>query len=64
MGEWLKVNQACLPDEIKWENIGYSTMNRRIRKIVIWIIAFILIMAGIIGVVFVKYESDKLKEEF
>ena len=64
MGRWLKVNQACLPDEILWQNIGYNTFNRRVRKCVIWIIAVLLIMGGIISVVFIKAASDELKEEF
>jgi hypothetical protein len=51
---WLKVTQACLPDEIKWENIGYSHFNRRIRKLVIWIIAILLLVFGLMGVILVK----------
>ena len=61
---WLKVNQACLPDEINWENIGYSTCSRRIRKCMIWIVAALLILIGLIGVVLLRLKSENLKEEF
>jgi len=39
-------------------------MNRKIRKLIVWLIALILILAGILGVVYFKNQSDKLKEEF
>ena len=61
---WLKVSKACLPDEIKWENIGYGACNRRIRKIFIWLIAIIMIGLGILGVVFMKVKSDGMKKDF
>jgi hypothetical protein len=31
-GKWLKVTKACEPDEIQWQNIGYSGTNRFFRK--------------------------------
>lgn len=58
------MSKACLPDEIKWENIGYGACNRRIRKCFIWLIAIIMIMVGILGVIIMKVKSDDMKEEF
>jgi len=61
---WIKVRQASLPDEIKWENIGYSKQNRRFRKCAIWLIALVLTFIGMLAVVYLKYQSDGLKEDF
>lgn len=63
-GEWLEVSAAGLPDQILWQNIGVSSFSRRIRKVVNWLVAIALIIIGIFGVVYFKYKSDVLKEEF
>lgn len=62
--KWLKVKKAALPDQIQWQNIGFTKGSRRFRKAIIWLIAIILIFAGILGVVYFKYQTDLLKEEF
>ena len=61
---WLKISKACEPDEIKWENIGSSGRSRLTRKLIIWIVALAMIAAGILGLVYMKYKADALKEEF
>lgn len=48
-GRWLKVERACQPEEIIWQNIGYSGASIFCRKFFIWIIAIILIILGIFG---------------
>jgi hypothetical protein len=61
---WVGSSYSGLPDEINWQNIKYTMKNRRIRKLVIWIIAIVLILAGILGVVYMKNQSDVLSKEF
>lgn len=51
---WLKVSKACLPDEIQWQNIGYSGSSRRMRKALIWILALALVVLGVYGVIWMK----------
>lgn len=62
--KWIKVTNSDQPDEINYQNVGYSTLNRRIRKLIIWLIAIALIIAGMIGVVYFKLKSDELKQQF
>jgi len=61
---WLKVTKACEPDEINWENIGYSGCSRFFRKLVIWIVALAMIFVGLLALVYMKYKADELKEEY
>ena len=62
--KWLQVEEACLPDNIKWENLGTSARERRMRSCVNWTIAFILIVLSLIGIVIMKNYSMELKREF
>lgn len=55
---------ACEPDNIKWENLGYSKKSRRIRALIVWLIAIGLIVASLIGIVIMKNKTTELKEEF
>lgn len=64
MGRWLKITRAGEPDEIKWENNGYSGTNILLRKIVVWFIALILLITGIVCIVFITEEANKLKGDF
>lgn len=52
--KWLKVTSSDLPDEINYQNLGYSRFERRIRKGIIWLIALTLVILGMIGVVYFK----------
>lgn len=61
---WLDVQLAGLPEEIKWENLGYSKSNRKCRKLFIMFLTKLLMVAGIFAVVYMKYASDSLKDEF
>ena len=45
------VSRADEPDEIKWENNGYSGTSRTCRRIIVFIIAMVLILAGVIALV-------------
>ena len=55
---------ACEPDNIKWENIGYSKRQRRCRAAIVWFIAILLIVASLIGIVIMKNKTTELKKEY
>ena len=53
-GKWPGINVAGLPDNIKWENLGYTAKERRVRAAFSWLIALILIAISIVGIVVFK----------
>lgn len=52
--KWPKVDEACEPDNIKWQNLGYSAKYRRSMAILVWLIAIFLIVCSLIGIVIFK----------
>lgn len=52
-GRWLDVVRADEPDEIKWENNGYSGKNRTCRRIIIWITAIVIILLGVTAMIYI-----------
>ena len=64
MNKWLDVRRADEPDEIKWENSGYSQKNRVFRRFLIWIIAIILIFFGATAMVYISDQTKSLQEEY
>jgi hypothetical protein len=62
--KWPKINQASEPDNIKWENLGYSNKSRNTRSCILWLIAIVLIIASLIGIVIMKNRTTELKQEF
>ena len=63
-GRWMNYSQACEPDEIQWENLGYPARSRMTRRCCSWVIAFAMIFVGILGLVSLNYYADSLNEEF
>ena len=61
---WPVVEVACEPDNIKWENLGYSKNARRCRICFNWMIALILLIMSFVGIVILKIEVKKLKEKY
>lgn len=57
----IDVQNGGLPDEIMWMNIKYGLKNRRIRKLIIWIIALILILIAFAIMVWLKNIGEELK---
>lgn len=45
---------------IKWDNIGYSFINRLFRKIIVWIIAVLMVVLAFYYMVQFKDYSDGL----
>mmetsp|Transcript_28134 Transcript_28134/g.42552 ORF Transcript_28134/g.42552 Transcript_28134/m.42552 type:complete len:292 (-) Transcript_28134:1600-2475(-) len=62
--KWLKVDKACQPDEIKWENIGYSLSNRRCRRVLIHLVALLLVVVGLCGLLYTKSEADDFQTTY
>mmetsp|Transcript_38811 Transcript_38811/g.58991 ORF Transcript_38811/g.58991 Transcript_38811/m.58991 type:complete len:234 (+) Transcript_38811:140-841(+) len=61
MDEYIEVTEALPPGAIQWQNIGYSYCNRRTRGIIIWTLAFILVIIALILMVLFKDWNDSLK---
>jgi hypothetical protein len=62
--KWPKITTACEPDNIKWENLGYSQRSIRCRVGFVWLIAFALVFASLIGIVIMKNKTTELKKQF
>ena len=53
--EWPDVHVACEPDNIKWENLGYSEISTTIRKTIVWLVAICLVIASLSCLRFSSY---------
>jgi hypothetical protein len=62
--KWPKISRACEPDNIKWENLGYSQKSVRCRMMIVWLIAFALVFISLIGIVLMKNKTTELKKEY
>ena len=51
MDRWLYVEKAGIPDQINWENLAYSPLNRMIRFGFVYLMAFILLVIAFVGMV-------------
>lgn len=56
--KWPKIEIACTPTNINWENLGYSKNNRIIRLILNWCVAIIFILLALIGIAVAKSKTD------
>jgi hypothetical protein len=61
---WLNPQRASLPENIKWENLGYSRTNRLLRKTIVWCFAILLIIISLVGISLFKMKTDELSKEF
>ena len=62
--KWPEINVACAPDNIKWENLGYTARSRRCRIGFVWLVAFALVFASLIGIVIMKDRTTELKQKY
>lgn len=51
MNEWINLKKASSPDEINWQNLGYSGLNRNIRKYITYLIALCLIFLSFLAII-------------
>ena len=56
----MKIERAPEPDEIKWENIGFSKNAKRCRKLLIYFLAAVLIGVTLaISILLGSFQSEK-----
>jgi hypothetical protein len=52
--KWPEIDSACQPDNINWENLGFSAKRRNLCTCFNWLVALILIIASLLGMVYFK----------
>ena len=55
-----KVEAACTPTNINWQNLGYSYKNRTTRTVINWCITIIMILLALMGIAIAKSKTDAL----
>ena len=63
-GRWPTPKEAELPDNILWQNMGYSRFNQLIRKSIVWLIAIALTICAFVGILYFKNLAIQSKGEF
>jgi len=58
------LKKASSPDEINWQNLGYSGLNRKIRKYITYFIALCLIFLSFLAIIQINKESKKFDSNF
>jgi len=58
--EWLDMEEALPPGGMQWLNIKYSWCNRLTRSIIIWILAWIIIIGGFLLMIYFKDINDAM----
>lgn len=61
---WIDVREPGQPDEIKWENLGYSLKERICYRVIVWTIAIALTVGALIVLTYLKYQTDVLRKEY
>lgn len=59
-----EITDACQPDNINWQNLGYGNVFRSFMKVVNWLIAIIMLAISLYLVILLKQEVTRLKKEF
>ena len=60
--KWPQITVANLPDNIKWENLGFTSSNIFWRKAFIKIIALFILIIATFLLASIEYGTDKLKD--
>ena len=55
-----KIETACTPTNINWQNLGYSYKERTIRTTINWCITIIMILLALMGIAIAKSKTDAL----
>jgi hypothetical protein len=63
-GQMLELRKASDPDEIKWENLGYKQVNRKLRVFASWLSALALILVALYALLEMREKSETLTAEF
>lgn len=57
---WLKVDNACEPTNIKWENQNLSDREVRCRSFIMKLVTFILVLIAMIAIVSLKELGNRV----
>lgn len=60
----IKVKKAGPPQEIKWENISYSSFQRRVRRWGFTGVVMVLLLVAVFGLVEMEYLSNSYEKKF
>lgn len=60
-GRFLEIKRASDPSMIKWNNLGSSKLRRCACISLNWIIALLLMAMTLIGVVYLKWQTDQME---
>ena len=60
-GYWPNPHQPELPENIQWQNMGYSQLNRFLRQTIVWIIAVVIIICAFAGILYFKGVAESTK---
>lgn len=55
-----KIETACTPTNINWQNLGYTYKNRTTRTVFNWCVTIIMILLALMGIAIAKSKTDVL----
>jgi hypothetical protein len=58
------IDDACMPTQILWTNIGTSVTSRRLRTCANWIFALLIMCATLLGTIMFMNEMKKLSSKY
>ena len=59
---WPEIKVADDPENIKWENLGYSKKSIMFRKCFITLVACAIMTLSLLGILWAKGKADELKK--
>jgi hypothetical protein len=60
-GVWPVIKTPELPENIQWENMGVSKLERRVRKVIVLLIALVIILSAFGGILYMKGLAEQTK---
>lgn len=62
--QWPKIDEACTPAAIIWENIGKSKKTTRIRTCLNWMIAILLLIISTTCTILIMNRMARIAEDY
>mgnify|MGYP006952898639 FL=1 len=63
-GQWPYPKKAILPDNIQWQNMGFSNTSRMGRSLCVNFLALIVLFLAFAGIFFFNHVTDLLDDKF
>ena len=60
LGTYPVLNEAVSPSDVIWENIGYTTLNRKVRCSINWLFVLVLLIISTWGTIVIMDEMAEL----